>query len=330
MNPRVSIIIPAFNCDRFLPAAIESIERQDYENIEILVVDDGSTDQTWNTLLRLGASNPKIVPLRNSRTKGTSGARNSGLLAASGEYVAFLDADDLWLHNHLDTGIPFLESTPDVDAVFFNFDVVDYDTGIFLFNWFQKKNFHRRVTTREKLEGFRIILDGMVEALLDECFIHLQSLLVRRRSLGILFDEELTRQEDRDFTLRLALDAGVRFAFKDVVTGIYHRHSRSLTHPSVENIVGSTNDHIRLYSSYLERFTFRKETVRRIRRIVRERHLSNCYFFRKQGKFSSSLSSLLSSCRWGWSPGQLKELLKIAAELGRGNSLRRHRDFRTG
>lgn len=330
MALEVSVIIPAFNCERYLPAAVESVGRQNRRKIELLIVDDGSTDDTWETIVRLRCGRPEIVPLRNGRRKGPSGARNTALLAAAGKYVAFLDADDIWLPHHLRSGISFLESTPEVDAVFFNFDVVDGESGAPLYNWFRERTFRERLPTREGRDGFRIVLDGMAETLLEESFVHLQALLLRREAAcGILFDETLMRQEDRDFTLRLALDAGVRFAFKDDVTGLYRRHRTSLTYPTAENIVRTTDDHIRLYASYLERFSFPKKTVRRIRRTVRERHLSNSYFFRKEGRFLSSAASVVRSLQWGCSLGQIRELLKTGAELGLG-SRRRIRHPRNG
>jgi len=88
----VSVIIPAFNAERYLAMAIESVLQQTYRPIEIIVVDDGSTDGTANLLRRYG-SQVHVVTQANT---GLAGARNSGLRHARGEFIAFLDADDAW------------------------------------------------------------------------------------------------------------------------------------------------------------------------------------------------------------------------------------------
>src|SRR5262245_42788481 len=88
-----SVVIPTYNRLEFLISAIESVERQTYKSFEIIVVDDGSTD---DTLAHLSALGDRVTLLRQMR-KGPGAARNMGARHASGAYVAFLDSDDLWL-----------------------------------------------------------------------------------------------------------------------------------------------------------------------------------------------------------------------------------------
>ena len=124
MNPSVSVIMPAFNADQFITEAILSILNQSFDKeIEIIVVDDNSTDNTKEIVKSLGREHNEIVLLDNKRSKGPSGARNTGLLEARCDFIAFLDADDLWTNNHLLEGTNFLSRNTDVDAVFYNFHV---------------------------------------------------------------------------------------------------------------------------------------------------------------------------------------------------------------
>lgn len=93
MQGRVSVVIPTFNCAAFLPRAIDSALTQDYPDLEVIVVDDGSTDATPEVMERYAG---RIVAIHQDN-RGASAARNAGVRAATGEFVAFLDADDEYL-----------------------------------------------------------------------------------------------------------------------------------------------------------------------------------------------------------------------------------------
>lgn len=93
MNPLISVIIPVYNAEQFLPACLDSVLHQDYPSFEILVIDDGSTDGSAALIDRYAAREPRIVAL-HQRNAGVSAARNRGLTEARGEYIAFVDADD--------------------------------------------------------------------------------------------------------------------------------------------------------------------------------------------------------------------------------------------
>src|SRR5690349_12299252 len=96
--PEVSVVIPAFNAARYLPAALDSVLNQTARNLEILVVDDGSTDETEALLSRYG---PPVHYLRQEN-QGVSVARNLGIKQSRGRFVGFLDADDTWLPHKLE------------------------------------------------------------------------------------------------------------------------------------------------------------------------------------------------------------------------------------
>src|SRR5262245_30132400 len=108
--PLVSVVIPAYNCARFIGEALDSVFAQDYPELEVVVVDDGSTDDTCAVVEGYG-DRVKLIRQRNA---GAAVARNEGMRRASGEYVAFLDSDDLWLPGKLRLQIDHLESHRDV------------------------------------------------------------------------------------------------------------------------------------------------------------------------------------------------------------------------
>jgi glycosyltransferase involved in cell wall biosynthesis len=95
MKPLVSVVIPAFNAEQFLERTLSSVQQQTYENIEIIIVNDGSTDASEHISAKFAASDPRIKTITQTNS-GVASARNRGLHSSSGEYVAFLDADDIW------------------------------------------------------------------------------------------------------------------------------------------------------------------------------------------------------------------------------------------
>ncbi len=112
-GPLVSVIIPAYNAAQFLREAVASVRAQGYSPIEIVIVDDGSTDNTAETIRSLGEG---IRYVRQANA-GPAAARNRGLAEARGEWVAFLDGDDLWPADKLRVQAARLEADPSLDVV---------------------------------------------------------------------------------------------------------------------------------------------------------------------------------------------------------------------
>lgn len=110
--PKVSVVITNYNYGRFLQQTIESVLAQTYPNIEVIVVDDGSTDETWEVI----AKYPQITVIRQHR-EGVSVARNKGAMAASGDYLAFLDSDDMWAPQKIEKQVQKFLNNPDLGAV---------------------------------------------------------------------------------------------------------------------------------------------------------------------------------------------------------------------
>lgn len=114
----ISVIIPVYNQAAFLADAVKSVLEQDYQSIEIVIVDDGSTDNSAQVAESFKENKVRCVSQSN---QGAAAARNTGIQSASGELIAFLDADDYWLSGKLCRQIEFLQLNPEVDGCLVRF-----------------------------------------------------------------------------------------------------------------------------------------------------------------------------------------------------------------
>lgn len=108
-NELVSVIMPSYNCGRFIEESIRSVQEQTYQNWELIIVDDGSNDDTIKRVQRIQLSDSRIRLFRNKVNSGAAVSRNNALQEAKGKWVAFLDSDDLWEPTKLEKQISFME-----------------------------------------------------------------------------------------------------------------------------------------------------------------------------------------------------------------------------
>lgn len=126
--PKVSIITPAYHAAAFLEETVRSVQAQTFSDWEMILVDDCSGDDTYAIAKRLSEEDNRIRVLRNEKNSGVAEARNKALDAATGEYIAFLDADDLWLPQKLEKQLAFMEAGQYV-LTYTNYQKFNSDTG---------------------------------------------------------------------------------------------------------------------------------------------------------------------------------------------------------
>jgi glycosyltransferase involved in cell wall biosynthesis len=196
----VSVIIPVYNGEEFLTDAIESVRRQHFTALEIIVVDDGSTDRTPAIALGLGSE----VRYLRQPNRGPPAARNSGLLAARGDVIAFLDADDLWAPGRLQRLLARLDADPRADVVIGHTQLITAggETG----------------TAEPRLCSPPF------------CTLALWSGLIRTGAFDRVgkLDESLRHSDDTDWFLR-AQEIGVPMAAIPEVTQFYRKHGGNIT-----------------------------------------------------------------------------------------------------
>ena len=114
-NKKVSVIIPLYNSEKYIARTIKSVLSQTHQNIEVIIINDESTDNSVKVCQQFNDPRIKIIHQKN---RGLAGSRNTGIRAATGEYLAFIDADDIWLPEKLKTHIVHLESNPELGISF--------------------------------------------------------------------------------------------------------------------------------------------------------------------------------------------------------------------
>jgi glycosyltransferase involved in cell wall biosynthesis len=207
VQPTVSVIIPAYNAAEFIGAAIESVLSQEVHADEILVIDDGSSDNTASVVRAYGD------PVRyiGQPNGGPARARNRGLAEARGDYIAFLDADDLWLADKLRRQVAFLERHPEVGFCFS--DCVEFDArGEEARSFLQSKTVFPKLPVDLTDSGGTIIVGKLYEQLLFENFIVTSTVVIRGGvwprehwfHKTVYFDEGLYNGQDFDLWFRLA------------------------------------------------------------------------------------------------------------------------------
>jgi glycosyltransferase involved in cell wall biosynthesis len=199
---KVSVVIPTYDRGRVVGEAIDSALAQRHRHLEVIVVDDGSTDDTAERVARL---RDRRVRLLRRPHAGVSAARNAGIAAATGELVAFLDSDDLWKPDKLEAEVAALARYPSSGGVFSDLEKRE---GATLVPSFMRHTrvFSRLLAGRSYPDGLLLSSRTLYLCLLQEVPIKTPALTVRRVALERVggFDERWTSSEDWEFLLRFA------------------------------------------------------------------------------------------------------------------------------
>lgn len=215
--PRVSVLVPCYNCARHLPEAIESALAQTYDDFELILVDDGSRDETFEIIERYCAQYPDRIQAIRQENQGCAAARNTAIAHARGELFALLDSDDVWLPERLAVSVAEMDRRPQVGLVHSNIIRVD-ENG-------------RRLGVPERDAN---ILSGRIFEHLYTRRAHIScpTALFRRECVERVgaFDPELSRLgcEDRDLWLRIAREYDIHYIPQ--VLALYRTTSGSMSH----------------------------------------------------------------------------------------------------
>ena len=208
--PKVSVIIPTYNRRSMLKEAVDSVLAQDFEDFELIVVDDGSTDGTADEIKKYGG---RVKLFQQKENRGVSASRNSGILQARGKYIGFLDSDDLWVKGKLKIQVAFLDENPHYPLC--------YTDEI----WVRKGKRVNPMLKHSKYSGW------ILEKCLPLCIISPSSAMMRKALFSKvgLFDEALPVCEDYDFWLRISARFPIFFIDRKLIIK-RGGHSDQLSH----------------------------------------------------------------------------------------------------
>lgn len=232
MQPLVSAIIPTHNRSALLGRAILSAQRQTHQNLEIIVVDDASNDNTENVVC--GFSDSRIRYVKHNTNRGGSAARNTGIEISHGEYIAFLDDDDEWVESKIECQ---LKDISGYDVALCSTTIVGKTRGV-------KRYKKSVVNVRDLRKGF--IFSGGTNIILAKAYVLKQ----------LKFDEGLNSGQDWDLLIRLASKFSVRYVSEPLV--IYHNEdhkritNKVLTVPieEIDNYLGIIQKHKNFFGPY--------------------------------------------------------------------------------
>jgi Glycosyltransferases involved in cell wall biogenesis len=234
-KPLVSVIVPTYNYGRFIGETLECLRAQTYAHWECVIVDDGSTDDTAEQVTRFMDGDPRFKFVRQENARQAA-AKNNGLRNSAGQYIQFLDADDLIEPQKFEQQVEFLEMHPEIDIVYgsMRYFTTENPSDRLYWVWGENKPWMPEISGSGK---------EILTALVQQNIMVINSPLIRRSVVDAvgLFDNALPPAEDWDYWVRCAA-AGMRFEFKDLpgTVALVRWHSSS-----------SSQDRRRMYTSML-------------------------------------------------------------------------------
>ena len=250
--PKVSVLIPAYNSADFLPQAVESVLAQSFQDYEIVIVDDGSTDQTAALAQEFARRNGGRIRYIHQENQGVSAARNALVQQAQGELVSFLDADDYWAPNHLNLGVQILNDDAKTGLVHSNITRVNPKGELI------------EVPVRETQYLSGRIFEPLF---LRQAHIACSTVIMRKACFQRVgwFDLNLTRLgcEDRDMWLRLAREYKITYVDEP---SVFYRMGLSSLSQNSENMLKARLYIVDKYSPYTGHSPLRSKALAKIYR----------------------------------------------------------------
>lgn len=314
--PRVSIVMPCYNAAEFLGEALVSVRAQSLVDWELLLVDDGSTDDPEAVVRAFDDS--RIVYLRSGGSGGPSRPRNLAIARARGTHVFFLDADDVMLPGKLEAQMRLFDAEPNLGLVFTNFRAIDPCGAVTEPDFLAGYETFKRLRADAMAPSGRFERAALVRGLMRANFIGTSSVGVRRDVLAVVggFDENLVSSEDLDLWLRIARDHDCGYV--DMIGHSYRKHPGSLMHefdarhPRARIVV------LRRHLSLVDD----RRTIRAVRRRLAANHVSLGYTHEVKGDHAAAAGCYLASLRYAPSRdgvfGALKCTVRRLVPLGPG------------
>jgi glycosyltransferase involved in cell wall biosynthesis len=233
-KPKLSIVIPCFNAAAFLPETLRSLQNHLGSDVEIILVDDGSTDETSNVVKPFISENVRYYAQKNSG--GPASPRNVGIEKARSDLIGFFDADDLAITGHFLASAELMRINPEVGMVCGNFHISDEALNIQRPSALDESRILQKALIKELEDGaWLLTADVALSVLLQKNFVGTASVIIRRSVFDKVggFDESLKNLDDRDMWLRVARHYD--FIYRNESTYIYRSVPSSISKQRLES-----------------------------------------------------------------------------------------------
>jgi len=276
MSVRVTVVIPTYNRAGYICDAIDSVLSQTYKDYEIIVVDDGSTDDTKGILSKYNGK----IRYFYQENKGVAAARNRGIKKAKGEYIAFLDSDDIWLPEKLQLQLETLNNHRDYSWA--------YCDRKYVYEGDFKERTHRKYPAYH---------GNIFDFLFMDIFVKTTTVIVKKECFNCVgyFKEELRRSEDYDLFLRLAKKYRIVYIDRQLI--LYRVHKHSLCRESQEL---SYTTHLKILKNCVRtNYSYFRQKRKLVKLRFGDLHykLARFYFFQSDSKIKV-ICELLKSMRY--------------------------------
>lgn len=279
MNPLVSVIIPVYNREKTIGRAIESVLNQSYPNIELIVVDDGSSDDSVS-VIQSYINGDKVRLIMLSGNSGANVARNVGIKNANGDFIAFQDSDDEWLPNKLQKQMDYMQSNHD--------SVMFCSHNVILSEGYVKQVPDWRII--KKIEN-----EGLYNVLKCENVVSTQTLIISRsviEDIG-LFDETMPRMQDYEYVIRIVQKYHIGFIEQPLVN-VYRQNdsisnNKDAYYRALELLLEKHSNFLNM-DKFLTSYITYKRCAENIEEICLAHTKGNC---KKEKKFYQQLTLIL-------------------------------------
>lgn len=224
MNELVSIIIPTYNSENYIIDTLESIDKQNYKNWECIIVNDGSTDNTENVVFSYIENKPGKFIYHFQENTGLSGARNKGLALSKGEYVQFIDSDDILFEDKIEIMMNYYNNNPNPNRIYFCDYIFSNDNNAFEENKTQFK-LYNSIESITPIRLLKMYNDWDYKFVIPpHCFLYPKRFIENQK-----FDTNLKSKEDWDFYLSILNNLNIEFHGIPTVACSYRVRKNSMS-----------------------------------------------------------------------------------------------------
>lgn len=306
----ISVIVPLYNREAFLPQLLNTLISQSFQNFEVILVDDGSTDETKRWVeFHFGQTDLQHIYIYQENG-GPYKARNNGLRHSKGKYIALFDSDDEWPAYHLEEFYYAMEANPDIDWLFASIKRIEHDSRVVL----EESNFylengkpHPIITLNtEKIDFKKESLFIINDQKLPETMIEhtlpgsMQCSLIKREVFDFhLFDETFKTAYDRFYCMKTAI-SGFRFAYLKKTHLIYHVHDDNIStvgNAPAEKLLRSAQTMLRGYKLIQFQANNSRQRSAAVKRLAEVYAWELAMAFQKNRNYARSIFSLWSAVK---------------------------------